>query len=239
LLSSQDGKHPADVARLAFISFEYKLSTSALKNVLQYQQAYERMLEHCEGSHVAVPQSFDLVQHLLGWVSSAPAPVYLAVSTVYTSAVGGLEFDAVNAENLQERYAETFRAMLQAGITTARVVSSTNEDSFTQVNTKKRKSTGDEAGPSQPRRQSQTSGKQSTSKPQSTGQARGGMTGFKEFLVSKSIPLSDLFFDQQGCFYCGGSHKAVECRVRFDPSKSQDSNRKRARDLAKEYFAKK
>ena len=123
LLSSQEGKHPAEKARLSFTGMKYAPSKSCLQNFLYYSEQYERMLEHCGNSHVSLPASYDLVQHVLSFANSAPVQVTVAVQTVYATQAARLQSaEALNtAHFVSVTYGLAFSEMLKTALTVSRV----------------------------------------------------------------------------------------------------------------------
>jgi len=123
LLSSQEGKHPAEQSRQSFTNMRFKTAVSSLANMLHYDECYERMIEHCADSHVTVPSSYDLATHYLAFANMASMQVSVAVQSVWVTITSTLQEDVPMpaGQTVSDVYATAFLKMRERGLTTAKV----------------------------------------------------------------------------------------------------------------------
>jgi hypothetical protein len=248
LLSSQEGKHPAEHSRQSYTNMRFKATASTLNNMLHYNETYERMLEHCGNSHVTVPSSYDLATHYLAFANNASMQVSVAVQSVWVMLTSALQDDGAlpNGQSVAGVYAHAFDKMRERGMTTAKVQDSREQD--TAPSKPGDQPAGESYAPREPRednpkrKRERGDGKGVTQGNNPTKAATGdkSVSGLKEHLKENGISLDLLAFGgaMNTCYYCGGGHKSHTCDTNFSGS-NEDTVRQRARTLGQTYWNRK
>lgn len=243
LLTSEEGKHPAEMARKDFLEVKPLQKKTPQASMHHYREKHERMLEHCRGSYVESPNGYDLVQHLLAYAAAVEHTVSMAVQQSYAVHCGDLLNGVVDTTDISivgPIYAHAFTQMLRAGIIASRVVQARHGErrdapdhrSNGGMPQKRQKKNGNS---NQQRSKGGAGPSKSGKKPEKQTNSNGGKTvvGLKAKLQAEGIDLTSLHFDSHNCWYCGKSgHSAKDCRANL----AVGSMPEKARTVGRAYF---
>lgn len=251
LLTSVDGKQPAELARQKYDNFVYLSSDTCSKNLHAYRRVLDTMEDTMPGTRFRMPSGYDQCEHFLRKVlDKCPITVKVGIQSHFQAALRAQELDGFFTHDLDvvDRWYKNQRdLMLMQAAELANVLPAQPARDPSAPSGSGR-THGRDGLPLHGLSSRQEAHKRKPEEPKS-GESKKPKSGrwqvFLAQLKAKHPTEADLLhYGSNECLFCGmTNHSANKCLVNLDRRFAGKADKiaaaKLAKDFAKKFFAKK
>ena len=240
LLTSSEGKQPAEKAREDYDNFTYGSGTAS-ENIHRFTRIMDTLNERAPGTKVACPGGYDVCNTFMTKiVANLPVTVRIAIQSSYQQILMLKEreqfFQNATGTQLQRFYGETLKTIVAQAKELVKQLP--NKDPAAGTAGKDKKDKGQEKSKpldkngkfEQGKRTREEKGKAGPSKRDRPGKSYGGMI---DKIKESGVDITKLYQVKGKCLYCGrDNHSAKDCTANL----SANPAAQKARDVGKAYF---
>lgn len=225
LLTSMEGKLPAEQARSAFDRYKYHADKTCSANLHHYKKIFDAMDDTMPGTKVGWPSGYDICQQFVTQViPNCPVSVRVSVQSSYQTALIAKEqsgfFVSASKEVVDKWYESQWSSMLLQALELAKLVQTKNDAPREKPDkpTAAGKRNGSAHGgppPGMEKRVKTTNGNGKNKPKEKEGVNVASFQAFKALVQSKpNLKWGDLFHgNDKKCLFCNQPHSYADCHA--------------------------